>query len=616
MTASEGLDGAEEEAAAPDRSPRRLAVVGISEPGPCGMRDHGRILSAELERDGISCAVHWLERTGTTLSGALAETRAWSRALPAQIEGADAVLLHYSWAACSYRGLPLLEPLLARALRRAALPVVAVMHELVFPFGRDGARGAAWALASRATLAEIAAASDALLVTTEDRRDWLAGRRWLPRRPVAFAPVFSNLPAADRSGGRDAADASPLLALFGFLYDGSADVVLRALRELRTGPAAPRLLLAGSPGPDSRAGRAWVASARELGVDGMLGFTGLLDPQALSDTLAAADLLLFADPPGPTSRKGTLAGSLASGTPVLALDGPATWGELSRSGAVRIVPRDGHALAAEIAAMLANSAAQAELGARGRRFARERDGRRTHRRRGARTAGAGPPAAQSGERGDRLAAWIRIPVPAGFAVGAEHGVEMIAARVPLGDRRAARLPHFAAAPGIVEQPPERLRQRPRVTGPHGEPGTAVLEPLRDPARVAADGRAAGGEALDTDQPERLRPQRRHRHDGGFCELAGQIRGREPAAEPDPLGDPQPSGEMAKALPLDAFAAEDDLGVEPAGGAQERRDALQLHEPPGEDDAPAVIPGGGGPSYGSSVGKYGTTRRRSSPAAFR
>ena len=51
--------------------------------------------------------------------------------------------------------------------------------------------------------------------------------------------------------------------------------------------------------------------------------------------------------------------------------------------------------------------------------------------------------------------------------------------------------------------------------------------------------------------------------------------------------------MAKALPLDAFAAEDDLGFEPPGGAQERRDALQLHEPPGEDDAPGVIPGGRG-----------------------
>ncbi len=208
MTASEELDGAEEEASAPD-GPLRLAVLGISEPGPCGMRDHGRILTAELEREGISCEVHWLERTDTTLTGALREAREWAGALPPRIAGADAVLLHYSWAAAAYRGLPLLEPLLARLLRRTALPVVAIMHELVFPFGRNGARGTAWALGSRAALAEIAAASDAFLVTTEDRRDWLAGRRWLARRPVAFAPVFSNLPAANRSGGRDRADDSP-----------------------------------------------------------------------------------------------------------------------------------------------------------------------------------------------------------------------------------------------------------------------------------------------------------------------------------------------------------------------------------------------------------------------
>jgi glycosyltransferase involved in cell wall biosynthesis len=374
MTASEELDGAEGEAPAPDGPQLRVAVLGISEPGPCGMRDHGRILTAELEREGISCELHWLERTEETLTGALREAREWARALPPRIEGADAVLLHYSWAAAAYRGLPLLEPLLARALRHAALPVVAIMHELVFPFGRDGARGAAWALSSRAALLEIAAASDALLVTTEDRRAWVASRRWLPRRPVAFAPVFSNLPAPGTSGREQTAGRAPVLALFGFLYDGSADVVLRALRELSSRPDPPRLLLVGSPGPDSRAGRAWVSSARELGVAGMISFTGLLEPQELSDTLAGAEVLLFADPPGPTSRKGTLAGSLASGTPVLALDGHSTWARPARSGALRVVPRDGLAMAAAIAEMLDDGEARAELGAQGRRFAQSEMG--------------------------------------------------------------------------------------------------------------------------------------------------------------------------------------------------------------------------------------------------
>ncbi len=370
MTASEELDGAEGEARVAAGTPQRLAVVGISEPGPCGMRDHGRLLAAQLEREGSFCEVHWLERSDASARKALGRMRAWARVLPAQIEGADAVLLHYSCFASAYRGVPLLEPPLAHALRRARLPVAAIMHELVFPFGRNGARGMSWALTQRAALIEIAAASDAFLVTTEDRRDWLETRRWLPRRPAAFAPVFSNLPAPNGPPAAErAAGEAPVLAMFGFSYDGSAEVVLQALEELRARPGSPRLLLAGSPGPDSRAGRAWLASARERGVDGMLRFTGVLDPQELSDTLAAADLLLYADPPGPTSRKGTLAGSLASGTALLALDGPATWDELAAAGAARIVPRDGVALAAAIAEMLAEADSRARLGARGRHFA-------------------------------------------------------------------------------------------------------------------------------------------------------------------------------------------------------------------------------------------------------
>jgi hypothetical protein len=355
-----------------DETPRavKLAVVGISEPGPCGMRDHGRLLADELEREGVPCSRHWLERTDTTLRRALAQARGWTAALPEEIaaEGATAIVAHYSCFASAYRGVPVLEPALARALRRSELPVVAIMHELVFPFGRDGARGLLWAVTHRAALVEIVAASSGLVVTTEERRAWVQSRRWLPRRPVAFAPVFSNLPApaAAPSGGGDAGEPS-ILGVFGYSYDGSAEVILGALRRLADRGARPQLRLIGSPGEDSRAGRAWAARAGELGVE--LSFTGVMEPQPLSDELARSDLLLFADPPGPTSRKGTLAGSLASGAPLIALDGPATWPELARAGAARIVPREAAALADAIEAALADPAGRAELGARGREFA-------------------------------------------------------------------------------------------------------------------------------------------------------------------------------------------------------------------------------------------------------
>ena len=377
MTASTELSGADSTGSS--ASGLRLAVVGMSEPGPCGVRDHGRLLAEQLEREGVPCSRHWLERTApSTLRGAMAEARAWAAALPAQIDatGAEAIVVHYSCFASAYRGVPLLAHPLAGALRRSRLPVVAVLHELFYPFGRDGARGLMWAGTQRLALLELMRAVDAAIATTEQRCELLARTRWLPRRPAAFAPVYSNLPAPSGAGAGTLDGAErPAIGMFGFHYDGDGGaLVLRALGLLDERGRGVELRLIGSPGPDSRAGQAWSARAREQGVTQDIAFTGLLDPQPLSDTLASVQLLLFADQPGPTSRKGTLAGSLASGTPVLALDGPATWPEFRRSGALRIVPRDAESLAAGIEALLADPAARAELGARGRAFAHDEMG--------------------------------------------------------------------------------------------------------------------------------------------------------------------------------------------------------------------------------------------------
>jgi glycosyltransferase involved in cell wall biosynthesis len=104
----------------------------------------------------------------------------------------------------------------------------------------------------------------------------------------------------------------------------------------------------------------------------------MLPAQALSNALAECDVLLFADTTGPSSRKGTLAGSLASGRPLVAIDGRRTWSELIRCEAAEVVAPTSQAFAEAIAALLADEDAREALGARGRTFyEREMDIART-----------------------------------------------------------------------------------------------------------------------------------------------------------------------------------------------------------------------------------------------
>ncbi|HEX3911263.1 MAG TPA: glycosyltransferase family 4 protein [Solirubrobacteraceae bacterium] len=351
----------------------RVAVLGISTEQPCGVRDHAGRLARALEEEGVSCSIHWLSREQRALEPARSELRRWTRALQGELaeRPPDAVLLHYSVFPYSYRGLPLFaRPVLAAAGAGGA-PVVTMLHEFVYPWGRSGARGALWATAQRAALVGVVRASRSLVVTADFRAQWLASRRWLPRREVAVAPVFSNLPvAAPQADGAQRLPEPGTIGLFGFAAEGTAAaLVLDALRLLRERGSAAKLRLLGAPGRSSPAGDQWHAAAEARGLLDSLSFSGMLPAQELADRLAACELLLFADPPGPTPRKTTLAASLASGTPVVALDGPRTWPELAQAEAALILPPSASALADGLQRLLGDAHERSQLGARGSAFA-------------------------------------------------------------------------------------------------------------------------------------------------------------------------------------------------------------------------------------------------------
>jgi glycosyltransferase involved in cell wall biosynthesis len=358
----------------PAARPLRVAVVGCSTDATCGVRDHATLLAAALAQEHVSCSLHWLSREQRSLKRARAEVAAWAARLARELaaERPDAVLLHYSVFTYSYKGVPVLLRAVLSALRGLGVPLVTVLHEYAYPWGRSGARGAVWALTQRAVLIELMRASAAVLVTADFRAEQLASRRWLPRRPAAVAPVFSNLPRARARAERAGVERrEPALGLFGYAAEGvEGELVLDALALLAREGRRLQLRLLGAPGADSPGGHAWLAGASARGLALAPAFSGTLPAQDLADALADCELLLFADSTGPTSRKTTLAASLDAGRALVAIDGPLSWRELVAADAARIVAPNAAALARALAELLDDEAERAELGARGRAFAR------------------------------------------------------------------------------------------------------------------------------------------------------------------------------------------------------------------------------------------------------
>jgi glycosyltransferase involved in cell wall biosynthesis len=345
--------------------------VGVSPSDTCGVRDHARLLAQQLSREGVSCELHWLVRTDAGLGAARSELRAWTGGLVAEIarHEPDAVLLHYSVFSYSYRGFPLFVHRTLSALRSLELPLITVLHEYAYPWGRDGVRGAAWAVTQRAALIDVMRASTAAVATVSFRAEWLASRAWLPKRRIVVAPVFSNLPSPG-TGARPQGGA-PVIGCFGYSYESRAiSLVLDAMRLLEDRGVSAQLLLLGAPGRSSAVASTWLDAARARELGRPPSFTERLPAQDLSDALAGCDVLLFADPAGPMSRKTTLAASLASGSPVVALDGPRRWPELTQSDAARVVAPTAASLADAVAGLLEDERLRVALGERGAEFAR------------------------------------------------------------------------------------------------------------------------------------------------------------------------------------------------------------------------------------------------------
>lgn len=345
--------------------------VGISTAEVCGVRDAACVLADALSASGIVASTHWCELSETAgWRGRRQSLAAWSEGLRSSVTNGDvsAVVLHYSVFEFGPHGVPVHALGFGRALASLPVPVVGFLHELAYPFGRRGLRGTAHAVTQRVGLIPIVRASDALVVTTEQRAEWVRGRRWLPRRPVRFVPVFSNFPAQEPR-----VPDGPIrsVGVFGFASPGiEVPAVAEALRLLASRGRPVELVLLGAPGPDSAAAEEWRRGFGRAATS--VRFTGILPPSRLAAELAAVDVLLFPDRGGASSRKGTLAAALSAGRPVVAVEGPEQWGRVIAENAVVVAAPDPAAVAAALEQLSDDPGIRREFGARAEAFYRLR----------------------------------------------------------------------------------------------------------------------------------------------------------------------------------------------------------------------------------------------------
>jgi len=333
----------------------KLLLTGASTDRVCGTRDYATTLAEPLRRIGADVRFLWWDRATRTLDS-------WTADLRDAVADADVTLWQYSCFTYTKRGLPTLVPRVLRALTQDGVPLVTVFHELVFPWGVNGVRGAVHAATHRFALHPIVRASAGLVVTTEERREWVESRRWLPHRPTTFLPVVSNI-AGTTPAERN--DDELRVGVFGFRrLQLPVQLIVDSVARV---PRA-HLVLVGAPGPNTPEAETWRKAAAAAGAPELVSFTGVLDPEPLASELAAVDLVLFPDPIGPTTRRGTLAAALAHGKPVVALDGPQTWDRFLREHALTVVPPEIDALAEAMRRLAADPRARAEQGRRARAF--------------------------------------------------------------------------------------------------------------------------------------------------------------------------------------------------------------------------------------------------------
>jgi glycosyltransferase involved in cell wall biosynthesis len=342
----------------------KVLNIGLSKNSVCGVHDYAAGFAEAFGYFGDTVETRWCG-TGHRSRSAFE----WIRTLrfSERAGNVDVIVWHYSVFAYGSKGIPyLVLPVLAK-LRRLRSPIVVVLHEYAYPWKKSGWRGLIWAVSQRLFLIPVVWSSRGLIVTVQERSQWLKSRFWLPNRCVLVVPVFSNLPQLSDVSVVTSSSGGARIGMFGYA-SSEATLTMKALAALRVEVPSAELWLIGTPGENSESGLKWREAAVISGVTDALRFTGTLSSDELLQAIIDCDVSVFHDGLGPSSRKTTLAALLAAGVPVIAVDGPDVWQALIKAEAVALVDPSPDAIASELAKLLQDVNLREALGQRGRQF--------------------------------------------------------------------------------------------------------------------------------------------------------------------------------------------------------------------------------------------------------
>jgi glycosyltransferase involved in cell wall biosynthesis len=338
-----------------------------------GVGDYTANLAAALAAAGDRVRVHapFVEprREGNLSIEPLPDLfgRASQAALAAAVDAEPGiVLLQYVPNALGQRGMNLPFCGWLKRLRRAGADVRVMFHEPYFYFSWERPWRNLLALVQRRMAATLLDASACVYVSTETWRPFLSAVGTVPACSVL--PIPSSLqavatPAAvDRVRARYAPDARPLVGHFGTYGAHVATMLERWLPAIADAAPQANILCLGD-GSDAFVTRTAAHHAR---LAGRLSATGRLEGAALAAALAACDVLVQPYPDGVTTRRTSVMAGLRLGVPTVSTTGPLTEPVWRETNALRLVPTDATAAAAQgVAALLDDPSARHALGEAG-----------------------------------------------------------------------------------------------------------------------------------------------------------------------------------------------------------------------------------------------------------